>query len=187
MPQILTSKRFDRRTVLVQQNMFPQEVRKSHPPQRGAQKPQPLPAASNAKRQTIPPQNRPAQSESPVQSFPPNGNQSQQSSVVRLAGRVGRYIDIKQTRSGKSLTKFTLATVEPYRDESGNWAKRVVWQRVVTWERTAQLVSELIEKGARVSVEGKYKTREWTDRENNLRTTTELVARQVDFLDLAAA
>ena len=129
---------------------------------------------------------RPAQSESPVPTFPRNGNQPQQPGTVRLAGRVGRFIDILQTRTGKSLAKFTLATVEPYRDESGVWAKRVVWQRVIAWDRTAQLVSELIQKGARVSVEGKYKTREWTDRENNLRTTTELVARQVDFLDLAA-
>lgn len=172
---------------MVQQNMFPQEVRTLHPSQRGAQKPQQVPPAGTAKRLASVPQNRPAPPQPAVQSFPRTGNHPQQPGTVRLSGRVGRYIDIQQTRSGKSLAKFTLATVEPYRDESGNWAKRVVWHRVVTWDKTAQLVSELIATGARVSVEGKYKTREWTDSENNLRSTTELVARQVDFLDLAAA
>lgn len=177
---------------MVQQNMFPQEVRTNHPQQRGAQRPQPAAPASDSKRQATAAQNRPAQPQPPVQPLPAQVDPSaqfhpQQPGTVRLSGHVGRYIDILQTRTGKSLAKFTLATVEPYRDESGNWAKRVVWQRVITWDKTAQLVSELIQKGARVSVEGKYKTREWTDRENNLRSTTELVARQVDFLDLAAA
>jgi single-strand DNA-binding protein len=177
---------------MVQQNMFPQEIRNSNPPQRGAKTPQPIQPASNVKRQATAPQNRSTQVQPPVQQFPRNGNQGaqldlQQNNAVRLSGRIGRYFEVKQTQTGKSLATFTLATIEPYRDESGNWAKRTVWQRVVTWDKTAQLVSELIAKGARVSVEGKFKTREWTDRENNLRTTTELVARHVHFLDAVAA
>jgi len=36
-------------------------------------------------------------------------------------------------------------------------------------------------------VEDQFKTREWTDKESNLRTTTELVARKVRFLDVAEA
>ena len=87
--------------------------------------------------------------------------------MLRL-GRIGRYFELKQTQTGKSLATFTLATVEPYRDESGNWAKRTVWRRIVAWDETAVAVGELIQKGARVSVEGSFKTREWTGRENNL-------------------
>jgi single-strand DNA-binding protein len=54
----------------------------------------------------------------------------------------------------------------------------------VVWGEAAEALDQQLRKGARVQVEGKFKTREWTDRENNLRTTTELVARQVRFLDL---
>lgn len=177
---------------MVQQNMFPQQVRISQPPQRAAKATQVVHPVNNSKPPAAAAQAGPVTPQSPVPSFPTNVSQSaqltaQRPGTVHLSGRVGRYIDIKQTRTGKSLAKFTLATVEPYRDESGNWAKRVVWQPIITWDRTAQLVSELIQTGVRVSVEGKYKTREWTDRENNLRTTTELVARQVDFLDAVAA
>jgi single-stranded DNA-binding protein len=48
-------------------------------------------------------------------------------------------------------------------------------------------VSQQLRQGARVSVEGRFRTREWTDRDNNLHTTTELVAGQVHFIDAVAA
>ena len=107
--------------------------------------------------------------------------------LVRLSGRVGRYFEVRLTQSGNSLATFSLATQRPYRDETGNWAKRTVWQRVVAWGQTADSVGQQICKGARVSVDGVFKTREWTDSENNIRTTTELVARHVHFLGDAAA
>lgn len=110
-----------------------------------------------------------------------------QAGAVQLSGRIGRYFAVKQTSTGKSLATFSLATVKPYRDESGNWTKQTVSHRVVAWGQTAELLSAQLEKGVRVSVEGKFKTREWVDRENNLRSTTELIARQVHFLDAAAA
>lgn len=118
---------------------------------------------------------------------PPTRSEAKDDGRVRLFGRIGRYFDYRQTQSGKSLATFSLATHQSYRDESGSSGKKTVWQRVVAWGETAEVLSELLQKGARVSVEGKFKTREWTDRENNLRTTTELVARNVRFLDLAEA
>jgi single-stranded DNA-binding protein len=53
--------------------------------------------------------------------------------------------------------------------------------------RDRGIVTAQLERGALVSVEGRFKAREWTDRENNLHTTTELVARVVRFLDAVAA
>jgi single-strand DNA-binding protein len=167
---------------MVQQTMFPEEIHTVAQPQRGAKSGR-QPAAHN----------RPAQFQSARQPGPqtsltsPSVLSSRQARPVRLSGRIGRYFDFKQTQTGKSLASFSLATVEPCRDESGNWAKRTVWQRVVAWDHTAQAVSQLLRQGARVAVEGKFRTREWTDRENNLHTTTELVAQQVQFLDAAAA
>lgn len=177
---------------MVQQNMFPQEIRTTHPPQR-AKPPQPTAPASSTKQQA--PQRAdqatqlPSLPGSSTQNPPSNamGSSPQQPNSVRLSGRVGRYFEVRQTQAGKSLARFTLATVEPYRDDAGNWAKRTVWRRIVAWDETARAVGELIAKGVRVSVEGKFKTREWTDGENNLRTTTELIARRVEFLDTAAA
>jgi single-strand DNA-binding protein len=183
---------------MVQTNLFPhQEVRNSKQPQRAASKAQTAQPSTNANRQTGVPQNNAAHSQSPTQ-FPQDRNrktaayagprtQAQPSYSIRLSGRIGRYFEVKQTRTGKSLATFSLATQKPYRDESGNWLKRTVWQRIVAWGDTAQSLSQQLRQGARVAVEGKFKTREWTDREDNLRTTTELVARHVQFMDMAEA
>jgi single-strand DNA-binding protein len=102
---------------------------------------------------------------------------------IRLRGRVGRYFDVKRTQSGTLLAVFSMAATRPYRDESGKWLKKTVWQRIVVWGETAQAVGGQLRTGAQVSVEGKFKTREWTDSENRVHTTTELVAREVRFLD----
>src|SRR5262249_52759233 len=112
-------------------------------------------------------------------------SQPNQGGHVRLFGRIGRYFEVKHTHSGLLRATFTLATHRSLNDGSGNWVKQTVWQRIVAWGDTARSVGELIQKGARVSVEGKFKTREWTDKDDNLRTTTELVARNVRFLDVA--
>lgn len=183
---------------MTQTSLFPQEVRNGKQPQRAASKAHAAQPSTNPSRQTTAAQNRPGQSQQA-----PNGiasNQVRNASMpfparfpepgnngICLSGRVGRYFEIKQTSTGKSLATFSLATQKPYRDESGNWLKRTVWQRIVAWGETAESLSAQIEKGARVSVEGRFKTREWVDRDNNLRTTTELVARQVNFLDAVAA
>lgn len=183
---------------MTQTVLFPQEVRNGKQLQRAASKPQAGHLSPNVNRRTAAAQNRPAQPQQAPTGIPPNHprNAPAPSSVrppeqgnngICLTGRIGRYFQVKQTSTGKSLATFSLATVMPYRDPSGNWAKQTVWQRIVAWGETAESLSALLEKGARVSVQGSFKTREWVDRENNLRTTTELVARQVQFLDAAAA
>lgn len=183
---------------MTQQNLFPQQTRNGKPSQRAAGKPQAaqLAVVPNRQATTHPKPSAPlpqAAQHSPQKSYrntgvsPASYSEAQRNDSVRLFGWVGRYFDFKQTQSGKSLATFSLATQRPYRSTSGSWLKKTVWQRVVAWGETAESISALLQKGARVSVEGKFKTREWTDKENNLRTTTELVARHVHFLDMAEA
>jgi single-strand DNA-binding protein len=145
-------------------------------------------------RQTEESENRPAsyqQAPKPYQdkihrpeaNAPAETSDSQHGRRVTLLGRVGRYFEVKQTTRGTLLAVFSVATDKPYRDESGNWLKKTVWQKIVVWGAAAQAIGERLHKGAPVYVEGKLKTREWTDRENRLHTTTELVARDVRFVD----
>jgi Single-strand binding protein family len=182
---------------MVQQNLLPHEVRNEAQPQTVAKRARTSQSQSNTNRRADEPRGRSAHfhkmptidsrrsdqnvaDPEPRPAAPP-------SESVRLFGWIGRYFQVRQTQSGKSLATFSLATREPYKDPLGKWAKRTVWQRIVVWDETAQSVGERLRKGARVLVEGRFRTREWTDKENNLRTTTELVARHVRFLDAAEA
>lgn len=183
---------------MVQDNLFPQNANKGKQPQRTASRPPAGQPAANLNRQAATTANRPVQFPQTQYPYPRQGNPNNaayppsrsdvlQDGNIRLFGWVGRYFQVRQTATGKSLATFSLATQTPYLDESGNWLKRTVWQRIVAWGETAEAIAQRLSKGARVRVVGKFKTREWTDRENTLHTTTELVARHVEFLDPAAA
>jgi primosomal replication protein N len=111
---------------------------------------------------------------------------AEENGQVRLFGWIGRYFEVKPTQSGVLRASFSIATPMTFRDSTGTAAKKTVWQRIVAWGPAAEAVQQQLRQGARVHIEGRFKTREWTDRDNNLRTTTELVARNVRFLDLAA-
>jgi single-strand DNA-binding protein len=188
------------RYIMVQENLFPHEVKNGKQSQRAANTAQgSQPSVRTApqagfNRQAGEQRNRcgygqpAAQQNAPtsnrVTNIAPRGDAAlKDNGRVRLFGWIGRYFEVKQTQSGVSLATFSLATHKRYKDQAGNPLKETVWQRIVVWGEAAEAVGQQLRKGARVQVEGKFKTREWTDRENNLRTTKELVARDVRFLD----
>jgi len=139
----------------------------------------------NQFRQTAPAEKPyPASANQPVDATPGAALKPQASEQVRLLGRIGRYFEVKETRSGLPLATFSMATNHFDQDEEGNRLKKTVWHRIVVWGEAALALAEQLRKGARVSVEGRLKTREWFDRDNNLHVTTELVAREVRFLDM---
>lgn len=183
-----------------QQSLFAHEVSNGNQPQRTTNMPQALQQTArmaihtklNRQAKQVPSQPRHVQQQ-PKQ-YPQFSNQgtalapgirseSQENGQVRLFGWIGRYFEVKRTQSGVLRATFSIATPKAFRDPSGRSQKTTTWQRIVAWGSAAELLQERLQKGARVYIEGKLKTREWTDHENNLRTTTELVAQSVRFLD----
>ena len=53
------------------------------------------------------------------------------------------------------------------------------------YDRLAEIAGEYLKKGKQVYVEGSLQTREWTDREGNKRSTTEIRAQRVQMLGRA--
>ena len=98
---------------------------------------------------------------------------------VILVGNLGKDPELRYTQSGKAVAKFTVATSERGRD--GN--DRTEWHNIVAWEKLAELVGRLVGKGNKVYVEGRLQTREWEDKTGNRRWTTEIVAREMVFLE----
>src|SRR6266853_133737 len=73
----------------------------------------------------------------------------------------------------------------PYKDRLGEWQKKTAWHRVQVWGDLAETVSANLRQGARVYVEGKLIIRNWIDKQNQKRRSTEVVASDVRFLTLA--
>jgi len=68
-----------------------------------------------------------------------------------------------------------MATAERWKDRNGEWQSKSDWHNVVVWNEYAQKNCELLSKGSKVHVEGKLKTRKYTDRDGNDKWMTEVV------------
>jgi single-strand DNA-binding protein len=101
---------------------------------------------------------------------------------VILIGRLGQDPVLRYTPSGNAVANFSIATSENWNDKEGQRQERTEWHRLVVWGKVAELCGQYLAKGREVCVEGKLQTREWSDRDSNKRTTTEVVATQVTFL-----
>lgn len=101
---------------------------------------------------------------------------------VILVGNLGRDPEIRYTQGGSPVANFTMATTERWSDPSGEKRERTEWHRIVVWGKQAEIASEYLRKGRQVYVEGSLQTREWTDRDGNKRTTTEVRAQRLQLL-----
>ena len=108
---------------------------------------------------------------------------------VMLIGNVGndpeiRYLDSNpQSPQGNAkVASFRLATTERYRDRNGETRENTEWHNIVAWRSNADLVEKFVHKGSQIYVEGKLRTRQWTDQTGNKRYTTEINADVIQLL-----
>lgn len=102
---------------------------------------------------------------------------------VTLIGNLGADPEIKQTNNGQHVANLRIATSETYTDRNGQRQENTEWHNVSAFGKTAEICGQYLSKGRSVYVEGRIKTREYTDRDGNNRKATEIVANQVLFLN----
>tara|TARA_B110001454_G_scaffold151541_1_gene140932 strand:+ start:6833 stop:7270 length:438 start_codon:yes stop_codon:yes gene_type:complete len=102
---------------------------------------------------------------------------------VILVGNLGQDPEVKFTAGGAAVTTLSIATSESWKDkESGTEQEKTEWHRVVLWRRLAEIAGEYLKKGSKVYIEGQLQTRKW-EQEGQTRYTTEVIARDMQFLD----
>lgn len=102
---------------------------------------------------------------------------------VIILGNLGKDPESKHTANGTSVSNFSVATSETWKDKStGERKEATEWHRVVAFGRTAEVVNEYLTKGSKVFVEGKIQTRKWQDKEGNDRYTTEILANNIKMI-----
>ena len=97
---------------------------------------------------------------------------------VQLIGHVGNPPEIINLESGKKLAKFSVATNEIYKNSEGERITNTEWHNVVAWNRNAELIEQLFDKGKEVAIEGKLTTRTYDDKDGNKRYITEVVCNE---------
>jgi single-strand DNA-binding protein len=102
---------------------------------------------------------------------------------VILIGNLGRDPEIRYATSGSAICNVTIATSRNWKDkDSGEKQEETEWHRVVFYDRLAEIAGEFLKKGRPVYVEGRLKTRKWTDKDGVEKYTTEIVADQMQLL-----
>jgi single-strand DNA-binding protein len=102
---------------------------------------------------------------------------------VILIGNLGRDPEVRYAPSGSAICNVTLATSRQWKDKtSGERQEETEWHRVVFYDRLAEIAGEYLKKGRPVYVEGRLKTRTWTDKDGVEKYTTEIVADQMQLL-----
>jgi single-strand DNA-binding protein len=100
-----------------------------------------------------------------------------------LVGNLGADPIIRYMPNGTPTATVSLATTDKWKDKgTGEVKESTEWHRVVFFNGLAEIVGEHLKKGSQIYVEGKLKTRKWTDKNNIERYSTEIVGRELQML-----
>ena len=98
-------------------------------------------------------------------------------------GRLGKDPEMKAMPSGESVTNFSIAVGEQWKDkQSGQKRERVEWINCVAFKGLADVCGNYLQKGSRVFVSGKWRTRKW-EKDGVTKYATEIVVGELNMLD----
>ena len=102
---------------------------------------------------------------------------------VILIGNLGRDPEVRYSPDGAAIANLSVATTSSWKDKAtGERKDETEWHRVVFYGRTAEVAGEYLKKGKPVYIEGRLKTRKWTDKEGQDKYTTEIVGDTMQML-----
>lgn len=102
---------------------------------------------------------------------------------VILVGNVGLDPEVRSLESGVKVARLRLATTERIFDRQTNETKELTeWHTVTLWRGLADIVDKYVRKGSQLYIEGSIRTREWTDKDNQKRYSTEILANDMKLL-----
>ena len=101
---------------------------------------------------------------------------------VLIIGRVGQDPEMRYTPNGDPVTSFSVATNRRYTVQ-GEQREETQWFRVSAWNRLAENCNQYVVKGMRVYVEGRLNVREYVAQDGQTRTSVDVRAFEVQFLD----
>ncbi|OGE08850.1 hypothetical protein A3A60_00660 [Candidatus Curtissbacteria bacterium RIFCSPLOWO2_01_FULL_42_26] len=102
---------------------------------------------------------------------------------VLLIGNLTRDPELRYTPSGAAVCTFGVATNRFYVASDGTKKEEAEFIKIVSWNKLAELCSQLLSKGRKVYVEGRLQTRSWETPDGQNRQTTEVVIDDMRILD----
>ena len=104
-----------------------------------------------------------------------------------LIGNVGKNPEVRYLEGNSKVASFRIATSEKYRDREGKQKEITEWHTVTVWRGLADIVEKYVKKGSLLYVEGRLRSRTWTDRNGVEKTATEIAGENIELLGKASA
>lgn len=102
---------------------------------------------------------------------------------VILVGNLVADPEQRFMTNGDAVTNIRLATSESWKDKNTGEKKEISeFHRVVFYRKLAEIVAQFARKGGQIYLEGRIRTRKWTDKEGQERYTTEIEATEMQLL-----
>jgi len=101
---------------------------------------------------------------------------------VILVGNVGKDPETRHLEGGNTVSKFSLATSEVYKNNKGEKITNTEWHNIVLWKGLAEIAEKYVKKGSQLYIEGRIRTRSYTDQDNNTKYITEIIGDSMQML-----
>lgn len=101
---------------------------------------------------------------------------------VILIGRLGRDPELRYMPNGEAVCNFSVATSESWKDSNGQKQERSEWHNVTMYRKLAEIAGQYLKQGSQVYIEGKIKSRKYTDKNGVERTAYDIIANELKML-----
>ena len=101
---------------------------------------------------------------------------------VILVGNLGRDPEVRYLPSGDPVANVTIATSSKYKSKTGEMVEETEWHRVTFFGKLADIVGQYLKKGRSVYIEGRIKTRKYTDKDGVEKYATDIIANEMQML-----
>lgn len=96
-----------------------------------------------------------------------------------ILGNATRAPEMRYTPNGQAVVNFAVATNRRWKSQAGDMQEKAEFHEVVAWGKLAEISNQIIQKGARVYVEGRLQTRNWEAPDGSRRQRTEIIAENI--------
>lgn len=87
--------------------------------------------------------------------------------------------DPEYGNNGSPRLSFSVACSHSWKNKNDEWEEKPSFFNVVAWRNLAETAADVLEKGVRVIVVGRWEQRTWEDKDGNKRSSVEIVADEI--------
>ena len=102
--------------------------------------------------------------------------------VVALVGRLVREADVRDSNSGSAMVRFSIAVNRNRKQGDGSWTEEANFFDCLYAGKSAESVSQYLDKGRQVAIQGELRQNRWQDQDGQSRTRVEIFVNNLTLL-----